>query len=54
MRTEALNAAISEMEGIAVGLDDGPGVYEDRVRVFCARYPVALDEVRRQICSDPA
>jgi hypothetical protein len=54
VKTEALTAAISEMERIAAELDDGPGVYEARLRVFCARYPPALDEVRRQICSDPA
>lgn len=54
VKTEALKAAISEMEHIAVELDDGPGTYETRVRVFSARYPAALAEVRRQICSDPA
>ncbi len=54
MQTDALKAAIAELERIAAELDDGPGAYEDRSRVFCATYPAALAEVRRQICSDPS
>jgi hypothetical protein len=53
VKTEALIAAIDEVESIANELDDGPGDYAERAQLFCTRYPVALAEVRRQICSDP-
>jgi hypothetical protein len=53
VKTEALDAAVREVARIASELDDGPGEYEERAQLFCARYPTALNEVRRQICSDP-